>query len=190
MKRISAVAYEWSRYDSRSQRDANGHFVQAAAGEPGVLVDPVPLNEGDEAHVRALGGVAAVVTSLLAGRSSGARGDAIVLGLAVFAGGVLVAGVAPSHLTAGLAYVGAGVGSALAATHAAALRQSRFPVRLQGRVAMAVRASIVAVLPVPLIADGWLADGAGPDVLLVTTASIGLAAAAWGAARHVPAVRS
>jgi predicted MFS family arabinose efflux permease len=138
----------------------------------------------------ALGGVAAVVTSLLAGRSSGARGDAIVLGLVVFAAGVLVAGLFPSHLTAALAYLGAGVGSALAATHAAALRQSRFPVRLQGRVAMAVRAAIVAILPVPLIAGGWLADAAGPEALFVTTAVVGLATAAWGVLRQVPAVRS
>lgn len=138
----------------------------------------------------ALGGVAAVVTSLLAGRSAGARGDAIVLGLTVFSGGVLVAGLAPSHLTAGVAYVGAGIGSALAATHAAALRQSRFPVRLQGRVAMAVRAAIVAVLPVPLIAGGWLADAAGPEVLFITTAAVGLTAAAWGVVRQVSAVRS
>jgi MFS family permease len=137
----------------------------------------------------ALGGVAAVVTSLLAGRAAGARGDAIVIGLVVFAGGVLVAGLAPSHVTAGVAYVGAGVGSALAATHAAALRQSRFPVRFQGRVSMAVRASIVAVLPVPLIAGGWLADAAGPEALFVTTAVIGLVVAAWGAVRRVPAVR-
>ena len=137
----------------------------------------------------ALGGVAAVVTSLLAGRAAAARGDAIVLGLAVFSTGVLLAGVAPSYLTAGLAYLGAGVGSALAATHAAALRQSRFPVRLQGRVAMAVRAAIVAILPVPLIAGGWLADAAGPEALFLTTAGVGLVAAGWGAVRDVPAVR-
>lgn len=61
MKRISGVAYEWSRYDAYTQRDANGHFVQSAAGEPGVLVDPVPLNEGDEDQVRALGGAVGVV---------------------------------------------------------------------------------------------------------------------------------
>jgi hypothetical protein len=138
----------------------------------------------------ALGGVAAVVTSLLAGRSTGARGDAIVLGLTVFSAGVLVAGLAPSHLTAGIAYVGAGIGSALAATHAAALRQSRFPVRLQGRVSMAVRTAIVAVLPIPLIAGGWLADAAGPEVLFITTAVVGLTAAAWGVVRQVSAVRS
>ena len=137
----------------------------------------------------ALGGVAAVVTSLLAGRAAAARGDAIVLGLVVFSTGVLLAGLAPSYLTAGLAYLGAGVGSALAATHAAALRQSRFPVRLQGRVSMAVRAAIVAVLPVPLIAGGWLADASGPEALFITTAGLGLVAAAWGLLRHVPAVR-
>jgi MFS family permease len=137
----------------------------------------------------ALGGIAAVVTSLLAARAAEARGDAIVIGLVVFSAGVLVAGLVPSLLTAGLAYLGAGIGSALAATHAAALRQSRFPVRLQGRVAMAVRAAIVAILPVPLIAGGWLADVAGPEALFVTTAAVGLGAAAWGALRRVPAVR-
>jgi predicted MFS family arabinose efflux permease len=137
----------------------------------------------------ALGGIAAVVTSLLAGRAAEARGDAIVIGLVVFSAGVLVAGLVPSLLTAGLAYLGAGIGSALAATHAAALRQSRFPVRLQGRVAMAVRAAIVAILPVPLIAGGWLADVAGPEALFVTTAAVGLGAAAWGALRRVPAAR-
>jgi len=137
----------------------------------------------------ALGRVAAVVTSLLAGRSIGARGDAIVVGLVVFAAGVLVAGLFPSHLTAGLAYIGAGVGSALAGTHAAALRQARFPVRLQGRVAMASRAAMVALLPIPLVLGGWLADAAGPEVLFTTTAAIGLAAAGWGVLRAVPAIR-
>ena len=138
----------------------------------------------------ALGGVAAVVTSLLAGRSSGARGDAIVIALVVFALGVLVAGLFPSHLTAGLAFIGAGVGSALAGTHAAALRQARFPVRLQGRVAMAARAAMVALMPIPLVLGGWLADVAGPEVLFSTTAAIGLAAAGWGVLRAVPTIRA
>jgi hypothetical protein len=52
-----------------------------------------------------------------------------------------------------------------------------------------VRAAIVAVLPVPLIAGGWLADAAGPEALFITTAGLGLVAAAWGLLRHVPAVR-
>jgi hypothetical protein len=138
----------------------------------------------------ALGGLAAVATSLLAGRARGARGDAIVVGLVVFAAGVLLAGLAPSHATAGLAFLGAGVGSALAGTHAAALRQARFPVRLQGRVAMAVRVAIVALLPVPLVAGGWLADVAGPEALFITTAAVGLAMAAWGVVRGVAAVRA
>jgi uncharacterized cupin superfamily protein len=61
MKRISEAIHEWSQYDAGARRDANGHHVQGVAGEPGVLVDPVPLGEGDVEHVRALGGVAAVV---------------------------------------------------------------------------------------------------------------------------------
>ena len=113
-----------------------------------------------------------------------------MLGLVVFSTGVLVAGLWPSYLTAGLAYVGAGIGSALAATHAAALRQSRFPVRFQGRVAMAVRASIVAILPVPLIAGGWLADAAGPEALFITTAVDRSRRRLLGAVRQVPAIRA
>ncbi|MDQ3699866.1 MAG: cupin domain-containing protein [Chloroflexota bacterium] len=61
MKQISPLTYEWSRYNPRSQSDFNAHFVQSAAGAPGVLIDPLPFNEGDEAHVRSLGGVTAVV---------------------------------------------------------------------------------------------------------------------------------
>jgi len=136
-----------------------------------------------------LGGVAAVVASLLAGRSQQGRGDAVVAGLAVFAGGVLLAGLFPSHVTAGVAFVGAGVGSALAATHAAALRSTRFPIGLQGRVSMAVRTVIVVLLPVPLVAGGWLADEAGPEVLFITCALVGLATATWGVARGLGAVR-
>jgi hypothetical protein len=42
---------------------------------------------------------------------------------------------------------------------------------------------------VPLIAGGFLADAAGPEALFITTAGIGLVAAAWGALREVTAVR-
>ena len=56
MKQITPLLHEWSRCDASSESDLNGHFVQAAAGEPGVLVDPVAFNEGDETHVRRLGG--------------------------------------------------------------------------------------------------------------------------------------
>ncbi|HEX2187071.1 MAG TPA: cupin domain-containing protein [Chloroflexota bacterium] len=77
MKRISPLLYEWSRYDARTQRDANGHFVLPAAGESGVLVDPPPFNEGDEAHVRSLGGVAAVVLTTGRHLRDAARGGQV-----------------------------------------------------------------------------------------------------------------
>ena len=54
---------------------------------------------------------------------------------------------------------------------------------------MAVRAAIVAILPVPLIAGGVGQPAAGPEALFITTAGIGLVTAAWGALREVPAVR-
>lgn len=128
----------------------------------------------------ALGGTVAVITSLLAGRSTAALGSAVTIGLAVFATGVGLAGVFPSFATVALAYIGAGFGSALVVTHANTFRQRRFPVRLQGRVSMAVRALILAPMPVGFIAGGWLAVHYGPEVLFTSAGGIGLAAALWG----------
>lgn len=129
----------------------------------------------------ALGGTAAVATSLLAGRHQTARGDAVVAGLGVFSAGVMVAGLFPSFMSAGLAYVSAGVGSALLITHLHSLRQRRFPVRLQGRVAMAVRTVFLGILPLPLIGGGLLAGREGPETLFVIAAAVGIGATLWGA---------
>ena len=128
----------------------------------------------------ALGGTVAVVASLLTGRSTAALGSAVTGGLAVFALGVLIAGIFPSFWTVALAYVGAGAGSALVVTHAATFRQRRFPVRLQGRLSMAVRALILAPMPIGFIAGGWLAEHGGPEVLFIVAGGIGLTVAAWG----------
>jgi uncharacterized cupin superfamily protein len=67
MKEITPQVYQWSRYAPDERRERNGHFVRGAAGEPGVVIDPVPLHEGDEAHLRELGGVAAVLLTGPAG---------------------------------------------------------------------------------------------------------------------------
>lgn len=128
----------------------------------------------------ALGGSVAVVTSLLVGRTTVALGSAVTLGVAIFAAGVTLAGLFPSFVTVAIAYVGAGAGSALVITHLATFRQRRFPVRLQGRVSMAVRALILAPMPVGFIAGGWLAVNHGPEMLFVVAGVIGLIAAAWG----------
>ena len=138
----------------------------------------------------ALGGTAALATSLLAGRSKVARGDAVVAGLLVFASGVLAAGVWPGHLTAALAYLGAGVGSALLITHAMALRHHRFPVEFQGRVGMAVRIGVFLLVPVALVGGGWLANASGPEALFVVTGAVGVATAAWGVARGLAGLRA
>src|SRR4051794_24318236 len=61
MRQMAALVYAWSRYEPDRRRNVNGHFVQAAPGQPGALIDPVAFHEGDEAEVRELGGVAAVV---------------------------------------------------------------------------------------------------------------------------------
>jgi MFS family permease len=128
----------------------------------------------------ALGGSVAVATSLLVGRSTAALGSAVVVGVAVFAGGVLLAGLLPSFATVAVAYVCAGFGSAVVVTHQTTFRQRRFPQRLQGRVSMAVRALILAPMPIGFVAGGWLAQRHGPEVLFVVAGSVGLAAALWG----------
>jgi hypothetical protein len=137
----------------------------------------------------ALGGSVAVAVSLLTGRSTAALGSAVVGGLFVFSLGVLVAGLFPSFGTVALAYIGAGAGSALVVTHAATFRQRRFPVRLQGRMAMAVRALILAPMPIGFIAGGWLASSAGPEVLFTVAGAIGLAVAGLGVANGTVSLR-
>jgi hypothetical protein len=129
----------------------------------------------------ALGGTVAVITSLLVGRSTSALGSAVTIGLAVFAGGVLLAGLSPSRLSVAVAYLCAGFGSAIVITHATTFRQRRFPVRVQGRVAMAVRALILAPMPVGFIAGGWLAVHRSPEELFVVAGIVGLAAVVWSA---------
>lgn len=63
MKEIAPQIYEWSQYEPARRVDLNGHFVQHAPGEPGVLIDPVPFHQGDEEQLRELGGVAAVLVT-------------------------------------------------------------------------------------------------------------------------------
>jgi uncharacterized cupin superfamily protein len=61
MKQVTARAYEWSQYRPEARLDANGHFVQAADGQPGALINPVALQPGDREHLAELGGVAGIV---------------------------------------------------------------------------------------------------------------------------------
>jgi len=128
----------------------------------------------------AIGGTAAVVTSFLAGRRTTASGMALLAGTAVFSLGVLAAGLWPSFASVTVAFVAAGVGSALVMTHLSSLRHRRFPINLQGRVAMASRTAVFLAMPLPLVGGGWLAKEVGPEALFVLTASIGLGAVAWG----------
>jgi len=63
VKPLAPLVHVWSRYVPDRGLDAHGHFLQAAPETPGVLVDPVPFNEGDAAQAEALGGVAGVVVT-------------------------------------------------------------------------------------------------------------------------------
>lgn len=137
----------------------------------------------------ALGGTVAVATALLAGRSSVAMGSAMTIGVGVFAGGVLLAGLWPSFATVAVAYVCAGFGSAVTVTHQHTFRQRRFPQRAQGRVSMAVRALILAPMPIGFVGGGWLAVHHGPEVLFTCAGAVGLVAAAWSAVNGTARLR-
>ena len=63
MKRITPLLHTWSEYRAEERLDHNAYFAQSAAGEPGMVVDPVALQLGDLEQLRELGGVAAVVLS-------------------------------------------------------------------------------------------------------------------------------
>ena len=128
----------------------------------------------------ALGGTVAVTVSLLAGRSIIASGRAVTVGLAVFSTGVGIAGLWPSIASVAVAYVCAGAGSALVTTHLATFRQRRFPIRLQGRVSMTMRALILAPMPLGFVLGGWLAVRSGPELLFTLSGAVGLAVASWG----------
>ena len=84
MKRVSPRWYEWSRYSPALRLDEHGHFLAGTGGEPGVVIDPVPFQEGDEAQIRELGGAQAVV---LTGPGRGREADrcAALLGCPVIA---------------------------------------------------------------------------------------------------------
>jgi hypothetical protein len=127
----------------------------------------------------AVGGVAGVITALALGRSEHTRGDAMILGVAVFGVGVLAAGLFPSKVTVVFTYVAAGVGSVLAMSHWSSLRQRRFPVRLLGRVTIATRMALLAVMPIAYVAGGLLARAEGSETLFVVAACAGLAACVW-----------
>jgi len=137
----------------------------------------------------AVGGVAGLMTAAVLSRRQEARGDVVLAGVGFFAAGVMVAGLVPSLLSAGVAYVAAGVGSVMVITHFSALRQRRFPVRLLGRVGMAARTVLFGILPLAHLGGGWVAGAAGPRVLFIVAASVGLIATAWGAATGFGRVR-
>ena len=101
MRQIAPLAYAWSVYEAARRQNVTGHFLQAAPGEAGVLMDPVPFQDGDVAHVRDLGGVAAVVVTQ-PGRVDVARRCAETFGTQLLAVlGLPGAGIRTEPLTTG-----------------------------------------------------------------------------------------
>jgi uncharacterized cupin superfamily protein len=86
MKQLAPLVYQWSQYDAEHGLDHNGYFVQAAAGEPGALIDPVALHPTDSEHIARLGGAAAVLftsAGLARERAAAAAGGAARFGCPV-----------------------------------------------------------------------------------------------------------
>jgi hypothetical protein len=137
----------------------------------------------------AIGGAAGVLTAVALGRSSHTRGDAMILGAAVFAVGVLLAGLVPSRATVVFTYIAAGSGSVLAVSHWSSLRQRRFPVRLLGRVTVATRMVLFGVIPLAYLAGGVLARSQGSQTLFVVGGCVGLAACVWALAVGLASLR-
>lgn len=124
----------------------------------------------------ALGGVTGVAASIVLGRASAAvRGDVMLLAVALVSATVGLAGFAPSHATAAVAFAGTGAGAMVAGIQLSSLRQHRFPVRMLGRISMATRFVLHGSLPIAFIAGGWLARHSGPDTLFAVSASVGAA---------------
>jgi hypothetical protein len=61
MKQITPQIYAWSHQPAQRRGEVDGHFLQRSGGEAGILSNPVPLGEDNEAHVRERGGVQAVL---------------------------------------------------------------------------------------------------------------------------------
>jgi uncharacterized cupin superfamily protein len=120
MKQLETHWYAWSRYRPDRRLDEHGYFLAPAGETPGVagvVVDPVPFQEGDRDQIAELGGAAAVVLTDPARAAEAARCGA-AFGCPVFvpravAGGEWPAGLplrpyAPAEaLPGGLAAVGA-----------------------------------------------------------------------------------
>src|SRR5205085_10905283 len=109
-------------------------------------------------------------------RRDDTRGDAMIFGVAVFALGILLAGLFPGRVMAAVTYVLAGSGAVLAVSHWGSLRQRRFPVRILGRVTVATRMVLYGVMPLAALAGGVLASAAGSATLFIVAGSVGLAA--------------
>jgi predicted MFS family arabinose efflux permease len=127
----------------------------------------------------AIAGVAGIITAFVLGRSDATRGDAMILGVAMFALGILLAGVFPGRVMAAIMYVLAGSGAVLAVSHWGSLRQRQFPVRILGRVTVATRMVLFGVMPVAALAGGALASAAGSATLFIAAGCVGLAACLW-----------
>jgi uncharacterized cupin superfamily protein len=116
MKQIAPLVHAWSRHDPARHLDLHGLFLQARPGEPGALIDPVPFGDGDEEHVRELGGATAVVLTQEDHRRTEGERLAQTLGCPVLlAGGAgeLPSGLASIPLPTGAALVHAPSGSAI-----------------------------------------------------------------------------
>lgn len=96
------------------------------------------------------------------------------LAMAAVAAFVLAAGLVPSLLTAIIGMFAMGGGIAYYQANYAAYRQAVFAAEMLGRVSMATRTLFYVTAVVGLATGGLIADGIGPDRLLIIFGSISL----------------
>ena len=94
--------------------------------------------------------------------------------MAAVAAFVLAAGLVPSLLTAIIGMFAMGGGIAYYQANYAAYRQAVFAAEMLGRVSMATRTLFYVTAVVGLATGGLIADGIGPDRLLIIFGSISL----------------
>lgn len=145
-----------------------GQFVPYARAELGI--SPVGIG-----LLFTLGALIAVAATVVVGRARTARGDAIVAGVGVLALAVLAAGLWPSLLSAVGLYAATGIGTGVALTHFAVLRQARVGLDVLGRVMAFSRIVLVGVVPFAGLGAGRISDAAGPAAAFVFLGVVGAA---------------
>lgn len=122
----------------------------------------------------AVAGLGGVVANLVTSRQTTHDPRSAGLAMAVVAAFVLGTGLVPSLATAIVGMFAMGGGIAYYQANYTAYRQEVFPSDMLGRVSMATRTLFYLTMTVGLATGGLIADGLGPDTMLVVFGAISL----------------